>query len=376
MRSFKASAVMFLAMSLVPSMSIPVRAQTDNGMKGMLEALRLKHGLPALAGAVVTSGGIASNAVTGVRKAGTDVPATLDDLWHLGSDTKAMTAVLIGTLVEEGSLGWGTSIGDVFPELVPEMKSEAAKITLLHLLSHRSGLPANLPWPVLSAKGPLMEQRQTVVKAAVALKLQSAPGAAFLYSNLGYVIAGAMAERVTGKSWEELLLARVCRPLGMATVGFGGLGTPGVVDQPWPHDDKGKPLPENGPEIDNPEVMGPAGTVHCSLGDWARFITDMLRGLRGEKALLKPEMYRLLTTPPFGGNYALGWVVNDRSWGGGKVFAHNGSNTMNLATAWLAPLRDFAVLIVTNQGGPSAEAACDEAVSNMIKSGLVQSPAK
>ena len=367
---------MLLVLSLVPSIPVIARAQTDNGMTVMLEALRLKHGLPALAGAVVTSGGITSIAVTGVRKSGTDVPATLDDLWHLGSDTKAMTAVLIGTLVEEGSLGWGTSIGDVFPELIPGMSGEVARITLLHLLSHRSGLPANLPWSLLSAKGMPMEQRQAVVKAAVALKLQSAPGAEFLYSNLGYVIAGAMAERVTGKSWEELLPARVCRPLGMTTTGFGGLGTPGVVDQPWPHDDKGNPLPENGPEIDNPEVMGPAGTVHCSLADWARFIADMLRGLRGEKALLKPETYRLLTTPPFGGNYALGWAVNDRSWGGGKVLAHNGSNTMNLATAWLAPLKDFAILIVTNQGGPSAEAACDEAVASVIKSGLVEGPAK
>jgi hypothetical protein len=86
----------------------------------------------------------------------------------------------------------------------------------------------------------------------------------------------------------------------------------------------------------------------------------------GEKALLKPDIYRILQTPPFGGDYALGWVVVEREWGGGKVLTHAGSNTMNLAVAWVAPLRDFAVLVVTNQGGPAAVKACDEAASALI----------
>jgi hypothetical protein len=87
----------------------------------------------------------------------------------------------------------------------------------------------------------------------------------------------------------------------------------------------------------------------------------------GEEALLKPETYRTLQTPPFGGDYALGWVAVEREWGGGKVLTHAGSNTMNLAVAWLAPLRDFAVLVVTNQGGPAAFKGCDEAASALIK---------
>jgi hypothetical protein len=103
------------------------------------------------------------------------------------------------------------------------------------------------------------------------------------------------------------------------------------------------------------------------LADWAKFIADQLRGARGEKALLKPETYRKLHTPPFDGDYALGWLVTERDWGGGRVLTHAGSNNMNLAVVWMAPLRDFAVLVVTNQDGEAAAKACDEVASALIQ---------
>ena len=148
---------------------------------------------------------------------------------------------------------------------------------------------------------------------------------------------------------------------------MAGLGTPGKLDQPWPHFANGQPAPNNGPTVDNPEVMGPAGTVHCSISDWAKFVADQLRGDRGERALLKPESYRQLHTPAIGGDYASGWLIAERPWGGGTVLNHAGSNTMNYAVVWLAPKRDFAVLVCTNQGGESAAKATDEAAAALIK---------
>ena len=126
-------------------------------------------------------------------------------------------------------------------------------------------------------------------------------------------------------------------------------------------------MPENGPAVDNPAVLGPAGTVHCSLQAWSKFVADQLAGERGAGKILKQETYRFLHTPPFGGYYALGWGVVDRPWGGGKVLTHAGSNTMNYAVVWAAPLKQFAVLVVTNQGDDQAAKACDEAASALIK---------
>ena len=95
--------------------------------------------------------------------------------------------------------------------------------------------------------------------------------------------------------------------------------------------------------MDNFEVMGPAGTLHCSIADWAKFIADQLCGAEGKPALLKPETYtKLHTATPPEGDYALGWMIRDRGWGGGKVLSHSGSNTMNYAIVWVAPKRNFA----------------------------------
>ena len=113
--------------------------------------------------------------------------------------------------------------------------------------------------------------------------------------------------------------------------------------------------------------MGPAGTVHCSLADWAKFIADQLRGFDGHGALFGPDIYSRLHTAPFGGDYAYGWLVAERPWGGGTVYTHAGSNTMNYAVVWMAPKRDFAVLVTTNQGGNDAVAGTDEAAAALIQ---------
>ena len=336
-------------------------------IKDLLLPIQQKHKLPSLAGAIVTSDSLVASGVVGVRKSDTDIPVTLNDKWHLGSDTKAMTAMLIGALVEQGKLKWETTIEEIFPEHTPVLQPELGKVTLLHLLSHRSGLIANISWRLVPNNGTIIEQRQAVLKIAAATKLLSDPGSKYNYSNLGYVIAGAMAEKVTNSSWEDLITKIIFRPLGMKSVGFGGMGTPGEIDQPWGHTANGKPVSGTGPQMDNPSVIGPAGPVHCTLKDWSKFLTDQLRGAKGEAALLKPKTYKKLHTPLFGGNYSLGWLITQRDWGGGTVLTHAGSNTMNYALVWMAPNKNFAVLICTNQGGSSAQKACDEATGKLIE---------
>lgn len=165
---------------------------------------------------------------------------------------------------------------------------------------------------------------------------------------------------------EKVIAQEVFQPLKMNSAGFGGTGTPGQIDQPWPHTGDGAPTEMNGPAMDNPPVMGSAGRIHCTIQDWARFVQDQLRGARGESALLKPESYQTLQTPPFGGDYALGWLVASRSWGGGKVLNHGGDNTMNFANVWVAPKKDFAILVCVNQSGNKAFRASDAVIGDII----------
>lgn len=126
-----------------------------------------------------------------------------------------------------------------------------------------------------------------------------------------------------------------------------------------------------GPGADNPLVIGPAGTVHCSLGDWAKYARFWLRGLRGEaavgetgdKALLRPETFLLLATAPDGGKYAAGWQSTNRAWGG-DVLSESGSNGMNCAVIWLAPAKNFAALVTANHG--AGQKATDDVASALV----------
>jgi CubicO group peptidase (beta-lactamase class C family) len=178
-----------------------------------------------------------------------------------------------------------------------------------------------------------------------------------------------MLEKATGKTWEELMRTMLFEPLGMKSAGFGAPATPGKVDQPWGHT-RGtlggfKPVPP-GPQADNPPAIGPAGTVHCSLPDLAKFVVFHLAGERGDSRLLKAESFKKLHASA-GDDYALGWVVLEREWAGGRALMHNGSNTMFYIVVWMAPDRNCAVIVATNVGVDAAFAGCDEAASKLIQ---------
>jgi CubicO group peptidase (beta-lactamase class C family) len=345
-----------------PQDSIP----SDERIGRALESLRTgDRRLPGMIGAIVRGEELAAIGASGIRKIGSPEPIRPDDLVHLGSCTKAMTATMIGTLVDEQKLGWRTTLGEIFPDQASAIHPEYRRVTLSHLLSHRAGLPHDAPWWNLGRGQPVTQQRRTVLTRMLQGPPKDPPGTKYDYSNVGYVLAGLMAEQVTGTSWEELMIRRLFQPLGMTSAGFGPPGNPGQVDQPWGHRGGGgelRPVRE-----DNPPVMGPAATVHCSVPDWAKFASLHLRGSVGGRRPLKPETLRALHTAEPGQEYVGGWNIVDRSWAGGLALNHSGSNTTWYCSIWLAPARDLAFLVATNAGGDQAGRACDEAIGELIR---------
>ncbi|MBI3406805.1 MAG: beta-lactamase family protein [Planctomycetes bacterium] len=333
-------------------------------IQAILEPIRQKHDVPGLAAAVVNNKGLVAMAADGVRKRGSHPKLGPDDLYHLGSDTKPITAWLIAWLIEMGKLDWDTTLEDIFPDLAMDFSDELKKVNVTQLLTHHSGMPANWleVWLKLNKDKSPREQRQAMMGQLGQIKFAHKPGEKFLYSNLGYVIAGAIAEKVTDDSWENLLRKAVFDPLKVNHVGFGPVGKPGEIEQPWAHSAAGKPVPPT-PFADNLPVMGPAGRVHISLPDWSLIIADTIRGVRGEKALLKPATYQKMMTTPYMDEFYVrgGWADKDKAPNGKLRLLHNGSNTMNYASALIIPEDNFGILVVCNQGGDAAKKACHEA---------------
>ncbi|HUS29940.1 MAG TPA: hypothetical protein VMZ53_15650, partial [Kofleriaceae bacterium] len=120
-------------------------------------------------------------------------------------------------------------------------------------------------------------------------------------------------------------------------------GATSVVDQPRGHDAGGAAL-EPGPSADNPRGLGPAGTVHCSLDDYGKFLN--LHATGEPAGFVTPESMQHLHTPR-DGEYAGGWGVVESPKG--PILIHSGSNTLWYATALVAPGTRFVFVIATNK---------------------------
>ena len=337
-----------------------------------LERIREAHHLPALAGAAVDEGEIVAIGATGSRRADADEPVTREDIWHLGSCTKSMTASVCAMLVEDGKMRWDMTLGEVFPDLKKTMHPSWRAVKLEQLLVHRAGAPRDPPadlWEKAKARdGTPTGQRWEFVKGLLARRPERTPGTHWEYSDSGYAMVGAMMERVTGEAWEDLMRERLFIPLGLKSAGFGEPAAAGPGDQPWGH--RGEehpfhPVPP-GPLADNPPAIGPAATIHCSIADFARYAAWHVSGARGDAWLLNAESFAKLHTPPEGQEYAMGWAVTKRRWASGVVLMHNGENEMFYAVMWLGPNENTCFVAACNCDGPEADAACDEAIRMMI----------
>ena len=319
---------------------------------------------PGMIAAILDVNGVKAIGASGVRRQGSPEPITVNDIIHIGSDTKAMTSTMLATLVEDGTFanGWDTTIADVFPELLGTIHQDFNSVTLSQLVRMKSGISRNaMDWRAYSSNADIAERRYNILRDNLSTP-PAGPVGDHLYSNLSYMVAGAMAERLTGKSWEILMEERLFTPLGITTAGFGPPGTPGGVDQPWGHRSDGKDgwVPN---QFDNDPALGPAGRVHISIEDWAKFIS--LWFVRTIPVILDRQSLDQLRTPETG-TYAAGWNVVQRSWANGIVIIHSGSNTNWQVFLRVLPNRGLAYLAVANASDHQGDRGVNKALNSII----------
>jgi CubicO group peptidase (beta-lactamase class C family) len=342
-----------------------------------LQDARENNHLPGVAALVQIDGKVAAEAAVGVRALGHREAVTTRDRWHIGSDSKAFTATLIARLVEQGTMSFDDTLAAAFPAFAKEMDPQYRTVTVTQLLSHTAGLPQLTDDKDLPAFLAVIEPIHDVQaqRAAVARKYLTMPPAGkageFSYSNLGYIIAGEIAEARTGQAWETLIREQVFEPLNITNGGFGAPGLSSKIDQPRGHADMaGKlvPLDPESAEADNPPALGPAGTINMSLRDWARFAQDQLDGENGHGKLLKTASYRKLHTEVTQ-HYGLGWGVLRDPDGTLQLLTHTGSNGNWLADVRIMPKHSVIFLIVTNAANEPANQALKD-IRKLLKDRL------
>lgn len=330
----------------------------ESGTLGeMLDHTRAVTGIPGIAAAHLVNGEIREVAVSGVRDLESNEAVEKGDRFHIGSVTKSFTATMIGALIETGKLDWETTVGEVLDDI--EMLDAYRPVTLRQLMQHQAGvIPATGFDDEGMARWTGQKGGETAHRAGFAahvLKQEPVgkPGGEMIYSNAGYMLAALMAERRTGKSWSKLMSSRVFEPLELESVGFGWPRTEKRTDQPRGH----QPGEDGLAMVDEADYalghfLAPAGDLHMSVADLARYGQAHLAGLNGTDGVLESATFRRLHTPPDGEQYACGWLVFDVD--GQPMHWHNGSAGTFYTMLALFP-ETGEVFAFTSNAAPRAE---------------------
>ncbi|MDC9823885.1 serine hydrolase [Devosia sp. ZB163] len=366
---------------------LPALAADD--VSGVLEGIRAKYQLPGISVAMMKDGEILASGAAGTRVLDMDIPVTVEDRFHIGSDTKAMTAVIAGTLVDEGKLKWDSTIGEVLGDEIKDMNPKLAAVTLEQLLSHSSGIPSDTDEMIKiyfnadAFQDTAAALRLKAIETMKGLEPKVPEGSPFQYANFGYLIAGAMIEKAAGKPWEQLIHERIFEPLGLKSAGLGAPATDGLYDAAVGtriNDDGSLTAIPWGVAAGVPPVVAPAGDAHMSVLDFAKWGDWNATGGKSP-TIVKPEtlaeiLKPRVTTPPLPdpppgtpgqGEYAFGWGVVNYDWTGHPVLTHNGSNSMNLAKILVDTETGVTIAAVTNLPGKDADAALNEAVETLYE---------
>lgn len=309
--------------------------------------------VPGLSVAVVKDGKVVFQKGYGVTELGKTEPFTISTLAICASTTKAMTAVCMAMLVDEGKIKWEDKVSDVYPALKLKDAEATAQITIKDLFTHNTGLGnADLLWVNRYSNDSIIHQMRHIEPA---YSLRSS----FTYQNLMYIVAGEVIHKISGKSWEEFITERLFRPLNMQHTHplFSRLlpGEKRISMHNLYPDSVVRPI------VYPPYEVGAAGGVWSNAEDiskWMLFLLDSTKIVG--KSLLKPQTYAELFKPQVIGEpyptaavvrhhwdtYGLGWFQHD--FKGKMLQYHTGSLDGATAIIGLVPEENFGVYVFGN----------------------------
>jgi len=281
-------------------------------------------------------------------------------IYDLASLTKAMvTTTAVAMLVEAGRLQLEMPVARYVPEWAAGPQPEwRARVTVQHLLTHSSGLPAHKPYYTEA------RNKQEVLARIFAEPLEAEPGTRAEYSDLGFILLGELVERATGQTLAQFAQERIFTPLTMADAQFNPGRSLRAHIAPTEKDDAFRHRLVHG-EVHDENAFAMGGVSgHAGLfgtaDDVAKFAQMMLNGgLYAHQRLLRRSTMRRFTarTDVAGTWRGLGWVVPTEPSSSGRYFSpfsfgHTGYAGTSL---WIDPEKELFVVLLTNRVHPTRE---------------------
>ena len=311
--------------------------------------------VPAVAVAVVDRHGLLLSRVHGARDVERDLAATPRTLFAIGSITKSFTVVALARLAEAGALDWDAPAGRYLPELRLRRLPASRPVSVRDLVTHRSGMHRHDALWYLHA-----HTRAELIRRLGHLQPFAPPGQSFQYSNLMVAAAGAVAARISGRSWEALVERGILRPAGMRDTRLtlsDFLAAPDRAVGYFPGDDGRIRIPPR-----DTTAIAPAAAVYSSLRDMTRWVRTLLAGgtIDGHRVLGAAASEELLahriTIPDIGkfrefGRTSHGMGFYLTSYRGRRLARHPGVIDGYAALMSFMPALGLGVVVLTNRSG-------------------------
>ncbi len=326
------------------------RAHSLDGIDAFIERAMAEWHIPGLAIAVVQTDDPAVLKTFGWRDRDAGLPVTTDTLFPICSLTKSFTATALAMLADTRRLDWDRPVRDYVPELRLYDRDTTERVTVRDLLLHRTGLPRH-DW--VHMPGTL--DRMGMVSALRYLKPTAELRAKWQYQNLMYNLAGVVAERISGKSWEDFTRMAILEPLGMERHALSLQAMQEDQDHARPHmvlDGELRKIPVR------PIHTIPSGGLAASIGAMARYLHMHLDGgcFEGQR-LLSASASKLMQSPlvyvgasPWAelgeGHYGFGFDV--LQYRGDKRVSHGGAWPGYCSALVMLPERKMGVVVLTN----------------------------
>jgi CubicO group peptidase (beta-lactamase class C family) len=327
------------------------RAALLGDFDALVEEAMAEWQVPALGVAILHRDETVLLKAYGQRDVEANLPATLETQFAICSLTKSFTAAGLGMLVDERKLDWDAKVRDYVPEFRLHDPVASDHATLRDLLCHRSGLPRH-DWVHMPGDlGPAdMLARLKYLEPSREFRTE------FQYRNLGYMVAGIVAERVSGQTWEDFTHARLLQPLGIENASFS-------VETMQQQEDAARPYIMVGEERRRaaywPIRATPAGAINASIADMAKYLRFHLDGGKlGDSRLLSAASVRAMRTPLILESASEFSEVGDVHYGlglgcgyyrGHSWCAHGGGWIGWSSLIYFFPEKRIGVLVLTNR---------------------------
>lgn len=351
--------LLLILLALVPSavaIAQTVRQNDIDAFEKYAEAARQQWKVPGMSIAIVKDGKVLMSKGFGVRELGKNEPVTAETLFGAMSTTKAMTAVAMGILVDEGKVSWNDKVQKHLPDFRVGDPYVTSELKVRDLFTHNAGLGnADFLW----AWTPELSSDEIARRMQYAPQAYSFPGG-YTYQNVMYLVAGKVIEKVSGMSWEKFMTGRVFAPLGMRST-FANLSLSlAYQNRSKAHYEIEKKI-EVIPEM-KADPIAAAGAVWSTSDDIAKWLNFNL-GAAGGKEILKPATLAEIMRPqviippgqfypttrltkPHWTTYGFGWFQQD--YRGEMVNMHTGSLSGRTAIVGLIPDKKFGIYIFGN----------------------------